>query len=260
MNVKFVAFGMIAAVLPLAVRSSSPDIANIIQRSVETSNLDFEKAPNFSYKQREISGGVTKTSQVTMIEGSPYQRLLAINGKPLSAQAEADEVQKQKTAAEQRAHETADQRRQRIDKYQKDRARDHVMISQLSLAFNFSLIGQQRVRGFRVWALKAVPRPGYKPPNMDSQVLPGMEGELWIDQKTYQWVKVSARVIHPVSIEGFLAQVEPGTLFEIEKSPVEGPIWQITHFRSVAHARILGMFNHNDQDEITFFDFKPAKQ
>jgi len=30
-----------------------------------------------------------------------------------------------------------------------------------------------------------------------------MEGKLWIDEKTFQWVKVEATVIRPVSIEGF---------------------------------------------------------
>lgn len=51
-------------------------------------------------------------------------------------------------------------------------------------------------------------------------MLRGMEGELWIDEATFQWVKVQARVIRPVSIEGFLARVEPGTRFELEKMPV----------------------------------------
>ncbi len=258
MRVQLFAFAAIALALPLAA-ATGPDVATIIQRSVQASNLDFEKAPEFNYKQRETTGGVTKTSQVTMIDGSPYERLLAINGRPLSAEKATQEEQKQKAVMEQRARETPEQRKARIAKYERDRKRDYVMMSQLSQAFNFTLIGQQRIRGFHVWALKAVPRPGYKPPNMDSQVLPGMAGELSIDQKTYQWVKVTARVIHPVSIEGFLAQVEPGTLFEIEKSPVTPGIWQITHFRSVAHARILGVFRHDGQDEVTFFDFQPAK-
>jgi hypothetical protein len=41
----------------------------------------------------------------------------------------------------------------------------------------------------------------------ESKVLTGMEGKLWIDKKTLQWVKVEATVIHPVSIGGFLAEV-----------------------------------------------------
>lgn len=48
-----------------------------------------------------------------------------------------------------------------------------------------------------------------------------------------------AHVIHPVTIEGFLAQVQPGTRFEVEKAPVEGDIWLVTHYSMRASAKIL---------------------
>jgi hypothetical protein len=253
---------ILASVAAFALPPAPPaklDAAGIIQRSVEAGNRDFKMAPLFNYKQRERTGGVIRTSQVTMIDGSPYQRLLAVNGKPLDIQQAAQEEKKQQAAVQARKNESPSARKSRIAKYERDRTRDQFMMSQLSTAFNFTLMGQRKLRGYSVWALKAVPRPGYQPPNMEAQVLPGMQGEMWIDTKTYQWVKVTARVIRPVSIEGFLAQVEPGTEFEVEKSPVQPGIWQITHFSSVAQARVLHMFNHNEQDEITFFDFQPAK-
>jgi len=37
--------------------------------------------------------------------------------------------------------------------------------------------------------------------------------------------KSAGTVIRPVVIEGFLARVEPGTRFELEKMPVAGDIW-----------------------------------
>jgi hypothetical protein len=68
---------------------------------------------------------------------------------------------------------------------------------------------------YNVYVLRATPRKGYQPPNMQSQALLGMEGQLWIDKKTFQWVKVTARVIRPVSIEGILAQVEPALILSL---------------------------------------------
>jgi hypothetical protein len=94
---------------------------------------------------------------------------------------------------------------------------------------------------------------------MESQVLPGMAGELWIDQATYHWVKVTAKVIRPVSIEGFLAQVQPGTHFLVEKSPVDHGIWQVTHFAMESHAKVLFLVNRNDAEEDTFYDFERVK-
>jgi hypothetical protein len=61
----------------------------------------------------------------------------------------------------------------------------------------FLLVGKRTLGGHHVFVLKATPRKDYKPPNRDCEALTGMEGTLWIDQKTFQWVKVEAHVIHP---------------------------------------------------------------
>jgi len=103
-------------------------------------------------------------------------------------------------------------------------------MGELVTAFDFKVLGETRLNGYDVYALHATPRPGYHPPNMETQVLTGMQGELWIDKNTFQWVKIEAQVTRPVSIEGFLAKVEPGTHFELEKAPVARGVWLPTHF------------------------------
>ena len=243
----------------LSFAAQQPDVKTIIQNSVAANERDFEAAPHFNYKEKDKSGNEIKAYQVTMIEGSPYQRLLSENGEPLSKERAAEGMKKQQQAIAQRKAESPEQRRSRIAEYEKGRKRDHQMMSQLSEAFDFTLEGKKKIRKFNVWLLKATPRPGYKPPNMEAQVLTGMEGEMWIDQKTYQWVKVTAKVIHPVSIEGFLAQVEPGTRFEIEKAPVPDGSWQITHFSMQSHAKVLFLVNHSSQEEDWFYDFEKIK-
>lgn len=248
-------------IFSFALRSSAqqPDVNEIISNSVAANQRDFKAAPDFNWKERDRTPDGFKTYQVTMIDGTPYNRLIAENGRALSHQREQQEMQKQNQEAEKRRSESPEARRERIAKYQNDRTRDNNLMDQLTKAFNFKLVGTGKVHGFDVWALKATPRPGYQPPNMDTQVLPGMQGELWIDQKTYQWVHVHASVIHPVSIEGFLAQVEPGTQFDLQKAPVGNGIWQPSHFSMKSHAKVLFLFNHNSQDDETYWDYQPVK-
>ncbi len=235
-----------------------PDVQTIIDKSVQANKKDFEAAPAYNHKELDRSGQGSKLYLVTMIDGTPYQRLIAVNGKPLSPSQEAKENEKQDQATSQRKAESSEQRQRRIAKYEKDRRRDHNMMEQLTEAFNFTLVGENKFRNFSVYVLKATPRPGYKPPNMDCQVLPGMQGQLWIDQKTFQWVKVTAQVIHPVSIEGFLAQVEPGTRFELEKAPVENGIWLPSHFAMQSHAKVLFMVNRSSSANETYSDYTKA--
>lgn len=247
---------LLSFALAHAALAQQANVQEIIQKSVAANQADFKAAPDYNNKERDRTGKSSKLYQITMIDGTPYQRLIEVNGKPLAPSQSAQEEKKQQQAAEQRRSESSEDRQKRIAKYEKERKRDNEMMNQLTKAFNFTLVGQRKVRGFSVWVLKATPRPGYQPPNMETQVLPGMQGELWIDQKTYQWVKVTAQVVRPVSIEGFLAQVEPGTQFELEKSPVGPGIWQPSHFAMKSSAKVFYLFNRASQADQTFFDYR----
>jgi hypothetical protein len=238
--------------------AQAPPVKTIIEKSVAANQADFKAAVNFNHIETDRTGKTSKTFRVTMIEGTPYNRLIAMNGKPLSPAQDAQEQKKFQQAIAHRHAETPHERQERIEKFEKERRQDNAMMEQITEAFNFTFMGVRKVRGFGVYVLRATPRPGYKPPNMETQVLTGMHGELWIDQKSFHWVKVTAQVIHPVSIEGFLAQVQPGTRFELEKSPVgEDDIWQPSHFSMRSNAKVLYMFERQSQEDETYTNYQP---
>ena len=145
------------------------DVETIIQRSVEANAADWKAAPDYDYIERDRQpGGGTKTYDELMILGSPYEQLIAVNGKPLSPEQRAQEQQKLDTTVAERQKESPQGRRQRIGKYGKEREGDDLMMEQLTKALNFKLVGEQN--GYQdVYVLKATPRPGYKPPNAEAK-------------------------------------------------------------------------------------------
>jgi hypothetical protein len=235
-------------------------VATIIQRSVEANERDWRAAPEFDYTERDKEGGSNKTYAITMLYGSPYERLIAVDEHPLSAEKEREEQRKFERIAGQRRSETPEKRAARIAKYEAERKRDHTLLDQLTKAFDFKLVGDADLKGRKVYVLKATPRSGYRPPNRDSHVLTGMEGTMWIDHETFQWVKVEAHVTRPVRIEGFLAEVEPGTQFELEKVAVTADIWLATHFAMKANARVMMVFPHRSQQDIAYFSYHRGKE
>ncbi len=250
------AFGL---VLPAARQSSGGISApTIIERSVEANERDWKAAPHYDYSERDLVSGGSRTYREMMILGSRCERLIAVNGATLNSEQEAEEQEKLDAVVAERQAETAQQRAERIAHYQRDRDRDHLFLEQMTLAFNFTLTGEEKLDGYDVYVLKATPRAGYQPPNMAAEVLRGMEGKLWIDESTFQWVKVVARVIHPVEIGGFLARVEPGTQFELEKMPVEDGVWLPKHFSMKARARVLFLFSHRTVKDESYSDYRPA--
>jgi hypothetical protein len=239
---------------------NAPSVSQIIQQSVDATRRDWEAKPNYNYYERDTdpSNGKSKTYEVLMLRGSPYQRLVSVNGKKLSPTQRQEEEEKLQQETAKRGKESQEQRARRIAGYEADRQRDHRMIEELIKAFDFKMRGTGSMDGHSVYIIDATPRAGYQPPDAHAKVLTGMKGTLWIDRSTFQWVKVEAHVIHTVSISGFLADVEPGTRFELEKMPIDGQIWLPKHFRMNSDVKILGVIPHGNADDETYFQYRRA--
>ena len=252
------AWSLYLILLATSMSSPPPSVRTIIQRSLDANQRDWNAAPQYSYRERDGPEGASKTYEVRMILGSPYRRLVAVDGEPLSVVEQSQEQQQLREAEKRRRSETATQHETRTAEYERERKRDHILMNELTKAFKFRYIGQSNIDGHDVYVLKATPRSGYRPPNSESQVLTGMGGTLWIDTATFQWVKVEAHVLRPVFIGGFLARVQPGTHFELEKAPVETSVWLPSHFAMRSHAKILFFFDHRSQESDTYFDYRKA--
>lgn len=244
----------------VATPSTPLDVHTIIQKSVEANTADWNAVPEYDNFEHDKENGGTKTYAELMLFGSPYERLLETNGKPLAPGKQAEEQRKLEETISRRRSESEQQRAERLSKYEKERKRDHLMMEQMTRAFDFKLLGEQKMGTHDVYVLKATPRAGYQPPNMQAEALTGMQGNLWIDKITFQWIRVEAEVTRPVSIEGFLARVEPGTRFELEKMPVAGGIWLPKHFAMRARAKVLFLITHKSQQDETYFGYRKAAQ
>jgi len=253
-----------ACLLALGLISSAavtkPDAAEIVRRSTKANENDWKQAPNFSFVERDADTkkGVTtiRTYRVLMIEGSPYERLIAVNDKPLSGDQEREEQRKLQEEISKRRSESPKARAKRIAHYNRERNQDHVLMREMGNAFHFELAGETKVNGRDVYVIRATPRPGYEPINREAKVLTGMRGTMWIDKETFQWVKVEAEVFRPVKFGLFIAKVGPGTRFLLEQGPVRGDLWLPTHFQMQVNASVLWTKRKTETDQ-TFRDYKP---
>ena len=254
---------LLAVAVALGVPAiAAPAAEEIIQRSVAATQEDWQEAPAYSFINREVAskhGATTvKTFEVTMIDGSPYNKLMAVNDRPVSEGERAEEERKQQQEIYKRQHESNRERNHRLAKFRKERDQDHAMMKEMAAAFEYKLVGEEQMDGRNTWVLDASPKPGYVPPNREAKVLTGMQGKLWVDQATYQWVKVQAQVVKPVSFFGFLARVGPGTKFELEQKPIHDNLWLPAHFSMKVNATALGFISENSAEDDTYRDYRPA--
>jgi hypothetical protein len=253
--------GMLVFILDPASVNAHPqdEVSQIIERSVDNLKRDWAAESGFDCSERDKSKNSTKTFQDIMLYGSQYQKLTALNDKPLDARQQAEQEQKFQTAVSRRQAESNSQRRERIARYEAQRKHATELILELSKAFSFTLAGTDKLGDHDVYVLKAEPRNGYKPPSMDTRALTGMHGKLWIERTSLQWVKVEVEVFRPVSISSFIARVEPGTRFELEQEPVSPGIWLPSHFAVRSHSKVMFLFNRQTDEDETYFDYHPAK-
>jgi hypothetical protein len=239
---------------------SAPDADAIIRRSTAANRADWAASPNFEYTEQVRDDDGVKTYAVTMLSGTPYRRLVGIDGHLLPPDKQEEEAHKFADERTKRQAESPRDHATRIGDYQEDRERAHQIIDEMPRAFLYHLRRTQRAEGRTVYVLDATPRAGYEPPTMVTKVLTGMHGEFWIDADSFHWVKATAWTVRAVSIAGPLARVEPGTEFSVEQMPVEHGVWLPRRYQIRSHSRILGLFNHHIHEEHTYSNYRRIEQ
>lgn len=256
----------IAMALASIAAAETPDAHEIVQRSVTAIEGNWKIARNYTFLEREeerqldsegrVKSKEVKTYDITLLEGSPYMRLTERDDHPLPPAEEKKEQEKLEKSIAEREKETPAERQRRIDDYEKRRQRQRETMQEVAEAFDFRVIGQERVDGRDTWILDATPRKGYVPRSRDAKILPHVRGKLWIDQRTYHWVKLEAEVIDTVSWGLFLVRLDRGARIWFDQTLVNDEVWLPKHVYISASAR-LGIFKKlRVEQDTTFKNFR----
>jgi hypothetical protein len=254
---------IVLALAPIALAAAQePDARAIVRRSLDANEQNWTIARNYTFLQRteerrmDASGQVkskeVKTYDITLLQGSPYIRLVARDDHPLPPAEEKKEQDKLNKSIAERMKETPAQRERRISDYDKRRTRQQEAMREIGDAFDFQVLGQDSVEGHDVWVLQATPRPGYQPRSSETKILPHVRGKLWIDQKSYHWAKLEAEVITPVSWGLFLVRLDSGARIHFDETRVNDEVWLPQHVWIAASAR-LGLIKKLRVEEDTLY-------
>ncbi len=253
--------------LPLpGLFGQDPDPLEIIRRSVERDRLNFERANDYSYvqhtEQREYGrdGRIVKTESrtfdVLVIDGEPYEKLIAKNGKPLSEAEARKEAEKLDRELSRRRSQDPGQRARRLSEQEKRRREGREFAREIPDAFIFRLAGQDALEGRPVWVIEAEPKPGYKGKAKRAELLSKFRGRLWIDQQDYQWVRVEADTIAPVRFGWILAKLDPGARMTFEQRRVHGEVWLPSRAWMRLGARVALVKKLDMEVEVSWRDYR----
>ncbi|MDQ6705083.1 MAG: hypothetical protein M3Z85_03840 [Acidobacteriota bacterium] len=253
---KMLALAMAVAPILLGRPLGEPDARELVRKSLDNYQRDWRAAVNYTYTQRDVemkSGAKSITvNQVVTIEGTPYERLIEKDGRPLTPAEELKEKEKYEKTLAERSHESPAERQKRIADYQKQRG----FLKEVPDAFQFKLLGERTIEGRPAYLVECTPNPHYQPHNMSSRVFSKIQAKLYIDKQDLQWARAEADVMDTVSFGFILARVSKGSKILLERMRLKDGVWVVKRIDVNGTARIMMVKTRDLSEEITYSNYR----
>jgi hypothetical protein len=187
------------------------------------------------YQLRKTSPRLTTTKEICESKDGEVARLIAINDKQLSP---AD-AQKEDVRLNALFNDAGKQRR-RKQAEDEDAGRVLNVLRALPTAFVYEDAGPGEGPSGKVEKFTFKPNPRFSPPDLETQVLPAMTGEIWIDPAHERVVRLEGHVEKAVDFGwGILGRLNKGGWIRIEQADVGGGQWRIVRFQMAMSGRVV---------------------
>jgi hypothetical protein len=214
----------VAAAAAQNVPATAVDAVALVRHAVRH-RLDADKTHRpLEYLLRRIDERHDSTKVVIETSDGDVARLVAINGKPLSPDAEKAELDRLDNLSN---HPELQEHRRKSE--QKDAARTTNLLSLLPDAFKYRFEGMLPCPSGQCYRLSFTPNPGFSPPNLEANIFRGIAGDLWVDQAQERLVRLDAHFIVDVDFGfGILGKLNKGGTVLLEQSSVGNNDWEPT--------------------------------
>jgi hypothetical protein len=200
------------------------------------------------YKDHSITKEIVRTPQ------GGLTTTLLLNGRPLTAEERKKEDEKlQKFANDPEA------RRKRRESNQADDKRAELMLTSLPNAFLYTYVGTDHgPNGEELVHLKFTPNPNFTPPNHETAVYQGMQGDMLIDKQAARIAKIDGTLFKDVDFGwGILGKLEKGGKFIIVQRDVGNDHWEEVEETLHFYGKILLIKSLTIWSSETMTDFRP---
>lgn len=187
------------------------------------------------YRLRKSSPRLTTTKWIVETRDGDVAHLIAWNDQPLTAERSQLETSRIQTLLADPSLQRHREQREAVDT---ERLRK--IIHALPEAFIYRYAGILTTPEGAVYRLTFQPNPSFNPFDLETQVLKGMAGELWINVAAQRVVRLQCSRIRDVDYGlGLFAKLDQGGTLLIEQHRVTGGQWRITRMVLKMNARVL---------------------
>lgn len=214
---------------PSAWRMAQSDPALLIQAASRNELAIYHGPPAaYRYLLHKITPKSDTVQQMVATSGGVVARRLSIGGKPLTPQEQHTEVDRL------RALETNPALQQhRLRGEARDAARIREVMRLLPKAFLYKYSGPVQTPNGPAICLTFRPNPNFSSPDLQSRVLTGIRGNVWIDPSEERLVRIDGHLFKHVDYGwgGLLGSIEPGGTILIEQARSASTGWHLAHLK-----------------------------
>jgi hypothetical protein len=215
---------------------SNDETQALVRRVLRTELASTQDVSHpMQYRLRKVSPRLETTKLIVETKEGDVARLVAIDDTPLNAQDQANE-----DARLQGLLKDPSQQRHREERELGDAERARKIIRALPDAFLYSYAGIVETPAGPSYRLSFQPNPDFDSEDLESQVLKGMAGELWIDVAQQRVTRLEGKRIRDVDYGfGILGKLDAGGTLLLEQADVGNHQWRTTHMVLVMNARLV---------------------
>jgi hypothetical protein len=253
----FLLLSAVAAVCGQSVSSLSPTQAQALKDRALATELRAasDQSHPMRYRLRKSSPRLTSTKEIVETRDGDVARLLNLNDQPLNT---ADE-QREQARLDALA---ADPNRQRHRKQSEEADAGLVLklLRMLPAAFVYDYQGAVSNSSGTIEKFTFRPNPNFNPPDLETEALKAMTGELWINASQERVARLEGHLQQDTSYGwGVLGKLDKGGWIVIEQGEVGGHQWRIKRFQMKINLRILFKTKNFDTiEEMTQYTPQPA--
>lgn len=198
-------------------------------------NAAQDQSHPMRYLLRKSTPRLTTTKEILETKDGDVARLIAVSDRPLSAASAENE----ETRLGQLLDDPGKQRR-RKQAEDEDAARAMKVLRALPTAFLYQEAGQGDGPAGKVEKFTFRPNPSFSPADLETQILPSMAGEIWVDPVQVRVVRLEGHVQQDVSFGwGILGRFNRGGWIAIEQADVAKGQWRVVRLDMRMNYRVV---------------------
>jgi hypothetical protein len=218
-----------------AARGVADDPAALVRRAAQNAMAEKSHHQPLRYHVRKVDKRSDTIKEIVETKDGDMARLIAIDGKPLSKEADQAELHRLNYLSD---HPKLQEHRRKRKQEESDRV--NRLMRLLPEAFLYRYEGMTPCKSGQCYRLGFMPNPQFDPPSEEAKIFRGMAGEVWIDPAEERMVKLNAHLIEEVDFGwGIIGTLRKGGTILLEQTHVGGYQWELTHMKLSLTGRAL---------------------